>query len=405
MYITIDWSVVYVNKITILKLSLIAAIIGVLSGLSIGIFLMLLEKAIDLNFKYSWLIFILPLSGMLMTFLYNKYGENSKKGNNIIIEKINGSDEKIKFIMAPLVFLGTVLTHLFGGSVGREGTGVQIGGVIGDVVSNAFKSNTNEKNILLISGVSAGFASVFGTPLAGTIFAVEIASIGRVSYNAMLPAITAAIIGDKIVRLLGVEHMPFDIPSVENFTLSNIEKIIIMSICFGLTSKLFVFMTHWFKNNLDKRFKNPYLKIFVGGSLMIIVTLILGNRLYNNLSLGLLQDAFNGESPYFAFIVKLILTSLCLGAGYQGGEVTPLFVIGATLGATLSSVFGVPIVFAVSIGLVGVFAGATNAPLASFMLYLELFGSTNILFGMLVCIVSVFLSGKKGIYTSQICIE
>lgn len=393
------------TKVTILKLSLISAIIGVLSGLSIGIFLMLLEKAINLNLKYSWLIFILPLSGMLMTFLYNKYGENSKKGNNIIIEKINGSSEKIKFIMGPLVFLGTILTHLFGGSVGREGTGVQIGGVIGDVVSNSFKSNTNEKNILLISGVSAGFASVFGTPLAGTIFAIEIASIGRVSYNAMLPAITAAIIGDKVARLLGVEHMPFNIPPIENFTLSNIEKIIIMSICFGLTSKLFVFMTHWFKNNLDKHFKNPYLKIFVGGSLMVIVTIVLNNRLYNNLSLQLLQDAFNGESPYFAFIVKLILTSLCLGSGYQGGEVTPLFVIGATLGATLSSALGVPVVFAGAIGLVGVFAGATNAPLASFMLYLELFGSTNILLGMLVCIISVFLSGKKGIYTSQICIE
>ena len=386
----------------LLKLVLISILIGIISGLFIGVFLILLEKAVDLNLRDYWLIFILPLSGVFMTFLYNKFGGNSQKGNNIIIENINGSKEEIKFVMAPLVFMGTVLTHLFGGSVGREGTGVQIGGTIGNSLSKYLKSTTNEKKILLISGVAAGFSSVFGTPIAGTIFALEISSIGSFSYNSMVPALTAAIVGNSIVKFLGVKHSRYKIPPIEAFTLVNVLKVIIMSVCFGLASKLFIYMTKWFKDKLIKYCKNIYLKIFIGGSLMVIATLVIGNNLYNNLSLGLLSSAFDGNVPYFAFIIKLILTTLCLGAGYQGGEVTPLFVIGATLGATLSPVLGTPFAFAAALGLVGVFSGATNAPIASFMMYLELFGANNILFAIIVCVLTVFISGKKGIYASQL---
>ena len=337
-----------------------------------------------------------------MTYLYTKFGDNSQKGNNLIIEDINGSKEEIKFIMAPLVFLGTILTHLFGGSVGREGSGVQIGGTVGSSLARSFKSTVDEKKILLISGVAAGFSSVYGTPITATIFALEIANIGSLSYNSMVPAIIASITGNAVVKLLGVKHSHYKIPPVEAFTLIMVLKVIAMAICFGLASRLFVYMTHWFKKVLGKYCKNSYLKIFIGGTLMVIATLILGNRLYNNLSLGLLSDAFEGNVPYLAFIIKLILTTLCLGAGYQGGEVTPLFVIGATLGATLSHIFGVPFGFAASLGFVGVFSGATNAPIACFMMYVELFGANDIVFAMMVCIIAVFVSGHKGIYTSQL---
>lgn len=386
----------------IIKLALISILIGGISGLFIGIFLILLEKAVDLNLKYYWLIFILPLSGVFMTYLYTKFGNNSQKGNNLIIEDINGSKEEIKFIMAPLVFLGTILTHLFGGSVGREGSGVQIGGTVGSSLARSFKSTVDEKKILLISGVAAGFSSVYGTPITATIFALEIANIGSLSYNSMVPAIIASITGNAVVKLLGVKHSHYKIPPVEAFTLIMVLKVIAMAICFGLASRLFVYMTHWFKKVLGKYCKNSYLKIFIGGTLMVIATLILGNRLYNNLSLGLLSDAFEGNVPYLAFIIKLILTTLCLGAGYQGGEVTPLFVIGATLGATLSHIFGVPFAFAAALGFVGVFSGATNAPIACFMMYVELFGANDIVFAMMVCIIAVFVSGHKGIYTSQL---
>ena len=299
------------SKLSILKLALVSVIIGGISGLCIGVFLILLEKAIDLNLAYKSLIFVLPFSGMFMTYLYSKYGGNSQKGNNIIIENINGSKEKIEFIMAPLVFLGTILTHLFGGSVGREGTGVQIGGTIGNSLAKALKSSEEEKKVLLISGVAAGFSSVFGTPLTGTIFALEIANIGRLSYNSMLPAIVSALVGNSVVKFLGVKHSHYKIPAQEAVDIINVLKVIALAICFGLISRLFVYMTHWFNEKLIKYCKNKYLKIFVGGTLMVIATLFLRNNLYNNLSLGLLNDAFYGKVPILAFIIKLILTALC----------------------------------------------------------------------------------------------
>lgn len=394
----------YMRLVKILRLTFVAIVIGLLSGVSIGVFLILLEKSINLNLTYYNLIWFLPVSGSLMTFLYKKFGGNSNKGNNIIIENINGSNEEIKFIMAPLVFIGTVLTHLFGGSVGREGTGVQIGGTIANSLCKLLNYK-EDKKILLITGMAAGFSSVFGTPLAGTIFALEVSAIGSISYNSMLPAITAAIVGDRVVRFLGVKHTHFDFPPVEPFLFTNIFRVIVMSICFGLVSRLFIEMTKLFKYILGKYIKNNYLKAFIGGSLMAIVTLIIGNRVYNNLSLGLLTGAFDKEVPYFAFLIKLVLTTLCLGAGYQGGEVTPLFVIGTTLGSTLANIFEVPRAVAASLGLVGVFAGATNAPIACFIMYIELFGSVNIVFAMVVCIISVIISGKKGIYSSQLWIE
>lgn len=393
------------KNVSIVKVIFISIVIGILSGISIGIFLLLLEKSIELNLKYAYLVYVLPISGVIMTYLYEAYGGNSKKGNNIIIENINGSREEIEFIMAPLVFMGTILTHLFGGSVGREGTGVQIGGTIGSFLCRLFKSNIEERKIVLISGVSAGFSAVFGTPIVGLIFALEVSNIGSLSYKSMIPAMTAAIIGDKVCRTLGVKHTQFMIPSVESTSFNNFFKVILMAICFGLASRLFVYMTRLFKEVFNRYIKNSYVKIFIGGSLMVIATLIIGNRLYNNLSLGLLSDAFTGNIPYDAFIIKLILTTLCLAAGYQGGEVTPLFVIGATLGSVLSFILGVPTAFAAALGLVAVFSGATKTPIASFMMYLELFGSVNIIFAMIVCIISIFVSGKKGIYSSQIWSE
>lgn len=230
--------------------------------------------------------------------------------------------------MALLVGLGTVLTHLFGGSVGREGTRVQIGGTIGNLLSKAFKCNDIEKRILLISGVLAGFSYIFGTPLAVTIFAVEISKIGSISHNSFLSAITVGIIGDKVVRFLSFKHKHYKIPLPESVSILNIGKVVLLAICFGLTSKLFVYLTHLIKDALVKYFKNAYIKVFVGGVLMTLSTLIIGNRLYTNLSLELLNDAFDGTSPKLTFIIKLLLTALCLAAGYQGGEVTALFVMG-----------------------------------------------------------------------------
>ncbi|GAB6169829.1 voltage-gated chloride channel family protein [Clostridium carnis] len=390
------------NRKVILKLSLYSVIVGIIGGTIIGLFLISLEKVTMLNKKYYWLIFILPISGAIMTYLYEAYGRNSHKGNNIIIENINGSNEKINLLMAPLVFCGTVLAHLFGASVGREGTGVQIGGTIASFIGEKFRIKANEKKILLIAGVATGFSAVFGTPLAGTIFALELATIGKITYDAFLPAIVGAFVGNSVVNFIGVSHSHYKIAEVENFESNIIIKVIIMAICFGIASKLFTVFTHKFKVVFSKYFKQKYIRTFIGGIIMVLVTIIIGNRMYNGLSLGLLNDAFDGNIEYYSFFIKLLLTTLCLGAGFQGGEVTPLFVIGSTLGSTLALILGLPFEFAASLGLVGVFAGATKTPIASFVLGVELFGTNNMAFIMIVCIISIFISGKKGIYGSQI---
>lgn len=392
------------NKKDILKLSLYSLIIGAIGGGVIGLFLMILKKAINIMLKpeYWWLIFILPFSGAMMTYLYSKYGKNSHKGNNIIIENINGSDEKINFIMAPLVFIGTILAHLFGASVGREGTGVQIGGTVAGFIVDKLKITGIEKRVLLIVGVSTGFSAVFGTPLAGTLFALEVASIGRLTYDAFLPAIVGAFVGDAVVKLMPVTHSHYKIAAEQGFSLDIIFKVVIMAICFGIASKAFSVLTSVFKKVFSKYFDKTYIRTFVGGAIMLIITLILGNRVYNGLSLNLLSDAFDGNVPGYAFLIKLLLTTLCLGAGFQGGEVTPLFVIGSTLGVGLATILGLPFAFAASLGLVGVFAGATKTPIASFVLGIEMFGANNIEFILLVCVISVFISGKNGIYGSQI---
>lgn len=393
------------KKLNILKLVLISAIIGSISGVVIGAFLIFLEKAVQLNLNNSFLIYILPFFGLLTVFIYRKYGKNSKKGNNLIIENVNGSDETIHFRMAPLVFINTILTHLFGGSVGREGTAVQICGTISNYMAKLFKKTGIDRKALLLSGISAGFSSVFGTPIAGTIFALEIAKVGSFSYVSMIPALTSAIFSVLVTKLVGVSHSTYNSPSIENFNIVNILRVIIISICFGLAAKLFVFMIHFIKDTLGKYFKSDYTKIFIGGSLMLLATLLIGNNTYNNLSVGLLKGAFSGNVPTFAFLIKLLLTALCLGSGFQGGEVTPLFIIGGTLGATLASILGIPLAFSVTLGFICVFAGATNTPITSFILYVELFGRNNMIFAIIACMISVFISGKSCIYSSQLWVD
>lgn len=393
------------KKLNILRLVLISALIGSISGLVIGAFMLLLEKAVDLNLNHSFLIYILPLFGLLTTFVYKNYGKNSKRGNNLIIENVNGSDETIPFRMAPLIFVSTIFTHLFGGSVGREGTAVQICGTISNYFAKLFKKTGLDRKVLLLSGISAGFSSVFGTPIAGTIFALEMTKVGSFSYVSMIPALTSAIFSVVVAKLVGVHHSTYNAPSLEAFNGLNMLRVIIISICFGLAARLFIFAIHFIKDTLGKYFKSDYTRIFIGGVLMIAATLLIGNNTYNNLSVGLLKGAFSGNVPTFAFLLKLLLTALCLGSGFQGGEVTPLFIIGGTLGATLASIFGLPLALSVTLGFICVFAGATNTPITSFILYVELFGTNNILFAIIACMISVFISGKSCIYSSQLWLD
>ncbi|GFP77492.1 voltage-gated chloride channel family protein [Clostridium fungisolvens] len=387
--------------ITLIKWIILGSIVGIVTGSAAALFLKSLELATNLRMQNSWLLLLLPIGGAFVSFLYSRYGKNSSKGNNLILEKINENSGRISMRMAPLVFIGTVITHLFGGSAGREGTGVQIGSTIAEGVGRFFKLDKIDTRIILMSGISSGFASVFGTPLAGTVFGLEVATLGIMSYEAMIPCFTASIVGDIISKAWGIQHIHYKILEVPELTSMTVVKIVFAAILFGLTSRLFSELTHKLKEVFTEAFKNPVIKSFIGGILVIILVYVVGTRDYLGLSIPLISDSFTSKVHPLAFLGKIAFTSLTLGAGFQGGEVTPLFVIGSTLGNSLSNILHMSPSFLAALGLIGVFTGATNTPIASFFLGIEMFGAQGIELMFMTCVISYIFSGHTGIYTSQ----
>lgn len=384
-----------------LKWTFLGTMVGVVVGLVIGIFLKSLEQVSIFREQHKYIIFLLPTAGATVSYIYAKIGKESIKGNNLIFDRINKKEGVVPFRMAPLVFWGTVVTHLFGGSAGREGTGVQIGASISGKIGSILKLRSEEYRIMLITGVSSGFGSVFGTPISGTIFGLEVATIGRVSYEALIPCSISSIVGNFIVDTMGVEHGKYSVGHIVEPNIIIVIKIIIVSIIFGLISRLFSEGTHKLKNIFNKIFKNKIYSSFFGGIVIIVLTILIGTTTYLGLSLSLLDDAFKVKVPILAFMIKLIFTSITLAAGFQGGEVTPLFVIGATLGNALAVILGLPIGLLAAMGMISVFAGATNTPIASFIMGIELFGSNGLLYIFIAVVISYIFSGSRGIYDSQ----
>ena len=374
---------------------------GIIIGIVISLFLKSLQFATSTRQSYPVIILLLPFGGALVSYLYLRYGRDSSKGNNLIIERINKGEANIPFRMAPLVFFGTFITHLFGGSAGREGTGVQIGASICSKLSKILRLNEKDTTMIIISGVSSGFGVVFGTPIAGTIFGLEVSTVGKMRYEAIIPCLISSFIGNAIAKVLKVHHSHYVMEVVSSSDYSIFYKVILCSILFGLVSKLFSELTGNLKKFFTKLIPKPYIKSFVGGCIVIIIALVLQTQIYLGLSLDLLQDAFENNVIGYAFLIKLILTSITLATGFQGGEVTPLFVIGATLGNFLAPIINLPLSFLAGLGMVAVFCGGTKTPLASFAMGLELFGGGNIKYIFITCVISYVFAGKSGIYSSQ----
>ncbi|WP_110111873.1 voltage-gated chloride channel family protein [Bacillus sp. CGMCC 1.16541] len=387
--------------IYLVKWTLLGGIVGILAGSASAFFLVSLEWAAATRETYTWFLFLLPFGGMFVSFLYWKYGLNAAKGNNLLIEQAHGASESIPFRMAPLVLFGTIVTHLFGGSAGREGTAVQMGGAFSELVGKVFKLDSFDRKIIIICGISSGFASVFGTPLAGTVFGLEVLALGLIRHEALFPAFIAAFVGDYVTTAWGVHHHHYDIGIIPGVSTLLLAKIVFAAMLFGLTAMLFSQLTHHLKKQFTKLMPNPMIKSFVGGLIIITLVYIVGTRKYIGLGIPLIDDAFTGDVSPFTFITKLLFTSLTLGAGYQGGEVTPLFVIGSTLGSSLGEFLNVSIPFLAALGFIGVFCGATNTPIACFIMGIELFGAEASIYLFLVCTISYLFSGHTGIYTSQ----
>ena len=377
-------------------------LVGLLSGSASAFFLVALDWATNFREEHLLVIALLPLGGWIIGWTYYKIGQNSVKGNNLLLDELYQTKNPIPLRMTPLVLFGTIFTHFFGGSAGREGTAVQMGGSLADQLTKWFKLESANRRLILISGVSGGFASVFGTPLAGAIFALEWMHTGHFRWKSIFPAFWAGLVAHWVCESLwGVGHTVYQIPEVATHTLMNLLWIIPAGIVFGLSGRLFAETSHLFSKVFSQTISYPPLRPFIGGLLIALFVWISGSTTYLGLGVPRIVEAFETPLPWYDWLAKTGLTGFTLGAGFKGGEVTPLFFTGATLGNALHGLIPLPLALLAGMGFVAVFSGATNTPMACTVMGMELFGYESGIFLALACFIAYIFSGKGGIYTSQ----
>lgn len=384
------------------KWLLLAILVGVLAGSASAFFLVSLNWVTEWRETHPWIIWLLPIGGFIVGAAYYYWGQDVVKGNNQLIEEFHSPSQVILLKMAPLVLFGTLVTHLFGGSAGREGTAVQMGGAIADQFTKLFRFSNDDRRILIIIGISAGFASVFGTPLAGSIFALEVLIVGRIRYEALLPSLLTALVADYTCHAWQVTHTHYSIPYVPNIQLDTLLWAIFTGIVFGLTALSFSKVVHFWGDFFKPTIAYPPLRPVVGGAILAICILLLGTTRHIGLGIPTIVASFNEPLSHYDFALKLLFTTFTLGAGFKGGEVTPLFFIGATLGNALSAFVPLPMALLAGMGFVSVFAGATNTPIACTLMGMELFGAECGVFVAISSVVAYLFSGHSSIYSAQV---
>ena len=383
------------------KWIVLSLLISIFIGSASAGFLISLDWVTNYRESHLWIIMFLPLVGFVMSWVYDKYGKITAQGNNLLIDTIHDGGERIPFRMAPLVYLGTILTHFFGGSAGREGTALQMAGAIADQFAKPLKLCKEDRSILLVAAVAGGFGAVFGTPLAGTVFALEFFLIGRIRYNAIFPALLTALFSDQITKLWNAEHTHYHIDLVPVLTFSGIGYALLAGVLFALCAASFSKFMHWMSSFWKTKIQYPPLQTLIAGVLVITAVYALGTSKYIGLGIPTIVSAFEQQLPVYDFAVKIIFTVLTLSAGFKGGEVTPLFFIGATLGNALSLFIPLPMGLLAGMGFVAVFAGATNTPIACTLMAIELFGADCAVYVAIACFTSYLLSGNTSIYKRQ----
>ncbi len=390
------------TALLIIKWIFICVLIGVFSGCASAFFLVSLEWATQYREHHNWIIGLLPIGGLCIGLLYHFYGSDVVKGNNLLLEEYEKPQKTIPLKMAPMVLVSTLITHLFGGSAGREGTAVQMSGAIADQFTGLFKLDNSDRKMLIILGISAGFASVFGTPLAGALFALEVLYFSQINYRSIVLSFLTAYIAYFTVEFWHVKHTHYSIPIVPQLTIINFLWIIVAGVLFGLAAMLFSRTTHFWGRMFSKYIKKAPLRPFIGGLILVVAIYSIGTTKYIGLGVPTIVESFSTTNQWYDFLIKILFTGFTLGAGFKGGEVTPLFYVGATFGSVLSIYIPLPIALLAGMGFVAVFSGATHTPIACTVMGMELFGLQGGLYIAIACIVAYYSSGSIGIYKSQI---
>ncbi|MHB1699956.1 MAG: voltage-gated chloride channel family protein [Acidobacteriaceae bacterium] len=385
----------------LLRWLLIGGIAGMLAGTASALLLGSLNWATATRESHKWLIALLPLAGLAVGCMYKYYGGAVEAGNNLILDEVHDPKAVLPLRMTPLILLGTVITHLFGGSAGREGTAIQTGASLADQLTKPFGLQSRDRRILLMAGISGGFASVFGTPLAGAIFGIEVLAIGRMGYEAIFPCFIAAFVGEFVTHAWGIHHTIYRVTEVPAFSATGLLSSIVAGAVFGLVGMAFAKATHAVSALCKKTIRWSPLRPFAGGVVVAAAVFLLGTTRYIGLGIPTILDSFSMKLPPYDFVGKFLFTVVTLGSGFKGGEVTPLFYIGATLGNALSRLLPLPSSLLAGMGFVAVFAGAANTPISSTLMAVELFGPEAGSFAAIACVVSYLFSGHAGIYRAQ----
>ena len=386
---------------TFLKWGLLGLLMGVLGGLLGAGFHHALHFVTHVRSEHTWLIFLLPVGGLLTVALYRVLKMQGNRGTNEIIDAtLDG--HPVSPAVAPAIFLATAMTHLFGGSAGREGAALQLGGSTASMLARLFRLGQEERKVMVMAGMSAVFAGLFGTPLTATLFCMEFESVGTLFTPALLPCYLAAFVASRVSGLLGVHAETYLLDAAYAITLDNSWKFLVLAVlvsCLGIAMcKLFHEAEHLAAHHLP----NPYVRIALGGAVITVLTLLVGDHRFNGAGMDMALAAVEGHADWYSFLLKLVFTAVTLGAGFKGGEIVPTFCIGATFGCVAGGLLGLDPGVSGALGLIGLFCCATNSPFASIVLSIEMFGSANLYLFALVCVICFVLSGHSGLYASQI---
>lgn len=380
---------------------LYGSLIGLATGTASALLLNTNDLLTNLRQANPGLILLLPAGGVVIGYMYQYYGKGSSKGNDLVFEHIHHGQGEVPKRMGPMVFLSTFITHLVGGSTGREGAAIQMGGSIATGIQQLLRVEEIDRRILFLASISGGFGSAFGAPLTGTIFGLEITAPGKIQFKAFVPCFVASYVGHIVTSAWGVTHEHHVIETVPAYGTATVLKVIALAIIFGFLSVLYSQLRHGVERYGKGYLTTPILRGLVGGIAILALTYLVGSRDYLGRGLPMVEQAFTGQVPPLAFLLKLVFTAVTMGSGFRGGEVIPLFFMGSTLGNTLAPLFDLPVSFMAALGMIAVFCGAANAPLACFFLALEFFGGDAMIYFFIACLVSYIFSGHHGIYSSQ----